>query len=120
MVELYQADQDSTLLPKAQAIASAALTNLVDHSGVLHEPTLSGPDGPQFKGIFIRNLYKLSTAVSSAQYKTFVDTNANSIWKNDQASNYEFGGYWEGPFDSGDATRQGSALDCLNAAVEMQ
>jgi predicted alpha-1,6-mannanase (GH76 family) len=120
LVELYKADHDSTLLPKAQAIASAAMTNLVTSSGVLHEPSISGPDQPQFKGIFIRNLYKLSTAVSSSEYKTFVDTNANSIWGNDQGSNYEFGVHWEGPFDSGDATRQASALDCLNAAMEMQ
>lgn len=122
LAELYQADQDSTLLPKAQAIASAAMTNLATTSGVLHEPALTGPDGPQFKGIFIRDLYKLSTVVSDTQYKVFVDTNAGSIWKNGRpsASSYEFGGYWEGPFDSADATRQASALDCLNAAVEMQ
>jgi predicted alpha-1,6-mannanase (GH76 family) len=122
LVELYKADQDSTLLTEAQAIASAAMTNLVTSSGVLREPesTVTGPDGPQFKGIFIRNLYKLSTAVSSPQYKTFVNTNADSIWENDQGSNYKFGVYWEGPVDSVDATRQASALDCLNAAVEMQ
>jgi predicted alpha-1,6-mannanase (GH76 family) len=120
LVELYRADQDSTLLPTAQAIASAAMANLVTASGVLHEPSMSGPDAPQFKGIFIRNLYKLSTAVSSPTYKAFVDTNANSVWQNDQGPNYEFGVYWEGPFDSGDATRQASALDLLNAAMEMQ
>jgi predicted alpha-1,6-mannanase (GH76 family) len=120
LVELYNADQDSTLLTQAQAIASAAMTNLVTTAGVLHEPTLSGPDGPQFKGIFVRNLYKLSTAASSTQYKTFVDTNANSIWKNNQGSSYEFGGYWEGPFDTGDGTRQASALDALIAATELQ
>jgi predicted alpha-1,6-mannanase (GH76 family) len=96
------------------------MTNLVTTAGVLHEPTLSGPDGPQFKGIFVRNLYKLSAAASSTQYKTFVDTNANSIWKNNQGSSYEFGGYWEGPFDTGDGTRQASALDALIAATELQ
>jgi predicted alpha-1,6-mannanase (GH76 family) len=122
LVELYKADQDSTLLPQAQAIASAAMKNLVTSAGVLHEWTVSGPDVPQFKGIFIRNLYKLNVIAPNAQYKTFVDTNANSIWKNgqDSTSNHEFSGYWEGPFDTGDATRQASALDCFNAAVEMQ
>lgn len=120
LVELYNADQDSTLLPKAQAIANAAMANLVTSSGILHEPSLSGPDGPQFKGIFIRDLYKLSTAVSNPQYKMFVDNNAKSIWSNDQGPNYQFGGLWEGPFDSGDGTRQSSAVDTFNAAMLMQ
>jgi predicted alpha-1,6-mannanase (GH76 family) len=122
LVELYNADRDPALLPEAQAIASAAMTNLVTAAGVLHEPILSGPDGPQFKGIFIRNLEKLNTASPNARYKTFIDTNANSIWQNDRAccSNYEFGAQWEGPFDSGDGTRQTSALDALIAAVETQ
>jgi predicted alpha-1,6-mannanase (GH76 family) len=120
LVELYSADQDTTLLPIAQKIASAAMTNLVTPAGVLHEPSMSGPDGPQFKGIFIRNLVKLNGAASSAQYKTFIDTNANSIWKNDQGTSYQFGAYWEGPVDSLDGTRQTSALDCLIAATEMQ
>jgi predicted alpha-1,6-mannanase (GH76 family) len=120
LVELYNADKDTTLLPKAQAIASAAMTNLVTSSGVLHEPSMSGPDGPQFKGIFIRNLVELNSAAPNAQYKAFVDTNANSIWNNDQGANYQFGVYWEGPYDSTDGTRQTSALDALIAAVEMQ
>jgi predicted alpha-1,6-mannanase (GH76 family) len=120
LVELYNADKDPTLLPIAQNIASAAMTNLVTASGVLHEPTLTGPDGPQFKGIFIRNLVKLNGAAPSAQYKTFVDTNAGSIWKNDQGANYQFGGVWEGAYDTGDGTRQTSALDALIGATEMQ
>jgi hypothetical protein len=43
-----------------------------------------------------------------------------SIWKNDQGANYQFGGYWEGAYDTGDATRQASALDALIGATEMQ
>ena len=120
LVELYNADKNPTLLPVAQKIADAAMTNLVTSSGVLHEPTLTGPDGPQFKGIFIRNLVKLNGAAPNAQYKAFVDTNAGSIWKNDQGANYQFGGYWEGAYDTGDATRQASALDALIGATEMQ
>jgi predicted alpha-1,6-mannanase (GH76 family) len=111
---------DSTLLPQAQAIAKAAMADLVTTNGILHEPSMSGPDQPQFKGIFIRNLVKLNAAAPNTLYKTFVDNNANSIWANDQSTGYKFGVYWEGPFDSADGTRQTSALDALIAAAELQ
>jgi predicted alpha-1,6-mannanase (GH76 family) len=122
LVELYLADQDATLLPQANAIANAAIAKLTATSGVLTEQ-VSGTDLPQFKGIFLRNLRTLYKAVPSAQgapYKTFAETNANSIWSSDQGPGVEFGGYWQGPFDSGDATRQTSALDALIAAAAMQ
>jgi predicted alpha-1,6-mannanase (GH76 family) len=125
LVELYKADQDPTLLPQAETIANATIANLTTPSGVLTEWTISGTDAPQFKGVFMRNLMALygalpSTSAQSAQYKAFAETNANSIWTNDQAAGYEFGAHWEGPFDSADATRQSSALDALVAAAAMQ
>jgi hypothetical protein len=46
--------------------------------------------------------------------------NADSIWQKDQGENHKLGMNWQGPFDSGDATRQTSALDALIAAVEME
>jgi len=76
-------------------------------------PPGGGPDLPQFKGVFLRNLVRLNRVAPSAQYKSFADTNAGSIWNNDQGANHQFG-------DSGDGTRQTSALDALIAAVEMQ
>jgi predicted alpha-1,6-mannanase (GH76 family) len=120
LVELSDATHDPALLLKAQAIASATMTNLVTSAGVLKEPPGKGPDLPQFKGIFIRNLVRLNRAAPSAKYKTFVDTNADSIWRNNQGADHRFGELWEGPFDSGDGTRQTSALDALIAAVEMR
>ena len=120
LAELYKADQDPALLPKAQAIADAAITKLVDNNGILLEKSVTGGDTPQFKGIFARNLMALYLAAPNPKYKTFIDANADSIWTNDQGPNYEFGALWQGPFDSGDATRQTSALDTLIAAVEMQ
>ena len=120
LVELYEADQDQTLLPKAQAIADAAITKLVDNNGILVEKSVNGGDTPQFKGIFTRNLMALYLAAPNPKYKAFVDANADSVWANDQGPNDEFGASWQGPFDSGDATRQASALDTLIAAIEMQ
>ena len=120
LVELYKADKDPTLLPQAEAIANAAIASL-GKTGILVEPAaISGGDNPQFKGIFLRNLMALYAAVPNVQYKTFADANAVSIVANDQGPNAEFGGYWQGPFDSGDATRQTSALDALIAAAAMQ
>jgi predicted alpha-1,6-mannanase (GH76 family) len=125
LVELYKADQDPTLLPQAEAIATTTIASLTTPSGILTEWTISGTDAPQFKGVFMRNLMTLysalpSTSAQSAQYKAFAQSNANSIWTNDQAAGYEFGAHWEGPFDSADATRQSSALDALVAAAGMK
>ena len=120
LVELYKAGQDPTLLPKAQAIATAVTTKLINAQGILVDTSVSGGDAPQFKGIFMRNLKALYQAAPNAQYKVFVDANANSIWTNDQRPNYQLGALWQGPFDSGDATRQSSALDTLIAAMESQ
>ena len=119
LIELYKADQDPTLLPQAQAIAMAAIASLTTN-GILVESSVSGNDAPQFKGVFMRNLMYLHVEAPNVQYKTFIDTNANSIWVNDQGPNYEFGGVWQGPFDSADATRQTSALDTLIGAIEIQ
>jgi predicted alpha-1,6-mannanase (GH76 family) len=120
LVELYKADKDPTLLPKAAAIANAAVARLVNGSGILVESNVKGGDAPQFKGIFTRNLMALYLVAPNVQYKNFIDANAESIWANDQGAGYQFGALWQGPFDSGDATRQTSALDTLVAAVEAQ
>lgn len=125
LVELYRADQDPTLLPEAEAIAGATISHL-SANGILTEPgNLSGGDGPQFKGIFMRNLMELyqalpSTDAHTLQYRSFAGANAQSIWKNDRNSANELGGLWQGPFDSADATRQTSALDALIAADALQ
>lgn len=119
LVELSQADHDSALLPQAQAIADAAMTKLVTPDGILNEPAGSGPDLPQFKGIFMRNLAKLNREYPKPDYREFARKNADSIWQNDQGTNHRLGNRWQGPFDSGDGTRQTSALDALIAAIEM-
>jgi hypothetical protein len=62
----------------------------------------------------------LYEAAPVAQYKIIIDANASSIWTQDQGPNYEFGATWQGPFDSGDAIRQISALDTIVAALQIQ
>ena len=120
LAELYKADHNTALLSKAETLANATITKLVNPAGVLEEPRGDGPDLPQFKGIFLRNLVRLNKVAPRTKYKTFAATNAESIWHNDQGPNHQFGKPWQGPFDSGDGTRQTSALDALIAAIEMQ
>ena len=119
LVELSKLDNDPALLSQAATIANAALEKLTVR-GILMERTVSGNDAPQFKGIFVRNLAKLYMVAPDARYKAFIETNANSIWMNDQGSSHEFGALWQGPPDSSDAIRQSSALDALVASMEVQ
>jgi predicted alpha-1,6-mannanase (GH76 family) len=119
LVELYQQDQDPSLLETAQTIALAAINGLTDTNGILHdrcEPNC-GKDGVQFKGIFLRNVMALNDAFPDAQYASFIDANGQSIWDNDRGSDYQFGLVWSGPFDVANAATQSSALDALIAAA---
>ncbi|HVJ07892.1 MAG TPA: glycoside hydrolase family 76 protein [Acidisarcina sp.] len=121
LVELNRAHGDPALPRIAQEIAGATLAQLPDANGVLREP--GGPHGggdvPQFKGIFVRNLMALNDAFPNSTYRSFVDTNAQSIWNNARDASYHFGQHWAGPFDAANAANQSSALDAILAAAEM-
>jgi len=121
LAEFSQFASRRASLRKANQFADAAITHLADKDGVLHdscEPKC-GEDGPQFKGIFARNLARLYASTPNSSYRTFAMTNADSIWKKAQGSDYEFGLVWSGPFDVADAARQSSALDAIVAAAFM-
>jgi predicted alpha-1,6-mannanase (GH76 family) len=121
LVELSRVTSDTSLLTEAQALANATLaSSLVNSGGILVDHGVSGGDAPQFKGIFLRNLQALDAAAPVPAYRTFAQSNANSIWASDRNAADQFGALWQGPVDSTDATRQTSALDCLIAAAAMQ
>jgi predicted alpha-1,6-mannanase (GH76 family) len=107
-------------LSRAAAIADATTVHLVTPNGILKEPPGHGPDLPQFKGVFLRNLAALEKAAPRPAYRAFALANANSILSNDQGPHHQFGMLWQGPFDQGDGTRQTSALDAILAAIAMQ
>jgi predicted alpha-1,6-mannanase (GH76 family) len=121
LIELYQQDQDPSEAETAQTIALATIDRLTDANGILHDPCepSCGRDGVQFKGIFLRNLRALNDSFPDDRYSGFVVANAQSIWSQDQGPDYQFGQVWSGPFDSGTAASQSSALDALIAAAEM-
>jgi predicted alpha-1,6-mannanase (GH76 family) len=121
-------------LEQAEAIAAVVQRDLTVPPGILADPgerpgagragRLAGAgwsgeqsDQPQFKGIFVRNLYELYLHSPRAAYRDFILTNATSLWHNARNRRNQVGLAWTGPFDRADAARQGSALDALNAAV---
>ena len=119
LAELSSAKHDPTVEQAAQKIAMAAITQLVDDNGVLHdscEPKC-GADGVQFKGIFVRNLVLLSQSQPQTEYRSFIDKNADTLWKDAQGPNFQLGESWSGPFTSANAASQTSALDALVGAA---
>jgi predicted alpha-1,6-mannanase (GH76 family) len=76
-------------------------------------------DGSQFKGIFARYLCDFYGRTGRPAYRDFIIRNARSVWDNSRNARNQFGVCWAGPFDVGDASRQSSALDMLNAAVQL-
>ena len=119
LLELYQANANSTYITIAENIAIAAMTELSDSKGILQEKCEPncGSDAPQFKGILMRNLQYLQQASPNDTIKDFVQTNANAIWSRDQGSNQTLGLTWSGPPGRMTAATQSSALDALVAAV---
>lgn len=122
LAALHEVTGDGSYLEAATAIAAAALRHLTVPPGILAEPgeaqTAPGdPDRPQFKGIFVRNLYELHLRQPRPEYRDFILANATSLWRKATNRRHQVGLAWVGPFDRADAARQSSALDTLNAAV---
>lgn len=119
LVDLSRATQDPKLLDRAEAIADAAIVKLAPN-GILREPCEPdcGNDGPQFKGILMRNLAALYEVRPKASYRNFIAQNAASVWANRNEKN-QFGLSWNGQLDKADAIRQSSALDAINAAIAL-
>ena len=119
LTALARVDHNVSPLAMANEIARAAISNLSDTNGVLHdacEPHC-GADGTQFKGIFVRNLRALAQAgPQTGPFSKFILTNARSIWAQVQPPDYHLGEVWSPPFGPTDASTQGSALDALVAA----
>ncbi len=122
LAELAAADHDAKLRVAAGRIATAAITQLADENGVLHDPCepKCGADGVQFKGIFIRNLVVLDRAHPDPAYESFVDKNADTLWQAAQGPNFQLAERWSGPFESANAASQTSALDALVGAARLQ
>lgn len=113
LTDLFKVTGNSNYLTEATTIATAAINNLVVGNGILTELACGpncGPDGPEFKGIFQRNLAYLYDETHNPTFYHFLTNNAHAIWANDRNVFNELGIEWNGPFDTNDAARQSSAL----------
>lgn len=120
LAELSRATGDNKYTETAKRIADAGIAKLSDSNGILREPCEPdcGGDGPQFKGIFTRNLRILQQFAAEKRYANFLDRNADSVWQNDRNARNEFGLVWDGPFvGPANASTQSSALDVIVAAL---
>jgi len=121
-VDLFRLTGDQEYLRTARRLANAAISALSGPDGILREPCETagcGADGPQFKGIFIQSLARLEAVSPDLGRTAFIEHNAVSIWTRDRGPGDQLGLSWSGPFDTGDAARQSSALACLNAAAQL-
>ena len=122
LAELLAADHRPDLELAAQKIARAAITQLSDENGILHDPCepKCGADGVQFKGIFIRNLVLLDKVHPDKLYESFISKNADTLWVYARGPNFQLAERWSGPFDSANAASQTSALDALVGVATLQ
>jgi predicted alpha-1,6-mannanase (GH76 family) len=121
LADLYKVTGDLTYINQATAIANATILNLVDGNGILREPCESGDcggDGPQFKGIFIRNLAYLYDVTRNPGFYNFLFKNAHSVWFADRNVFNQLGLRWGQSFDAADAARQSSAMMAVSALAE--
>jgi predicted alpha-1,6-mannanase (GH76 family) len=123
LTELTWSTGDESYTNLAVQIAEATITLLTNSAGILVDPCGDcGGDGGQFKGVFARNLAWMYTRAdglsdaTKATFKKFLQTNANSLWTNDQSGGY-LGPLWQGPYEAAGVNTQSSALDLLVAAA---
>lgn len=90
LVNMYNITKNSSYINEATAIADAAIGALVTSHGILREPCEPncGGDGPQFKGVFMRNLGYLYQQTKNQKYSAFITNNANSIWNSARSGSH--------------------------------
>lgn len=120
-LELYQAYAKPEYLDKARDIAYAAIGSLAPQ-GVLKEVDDKScgaclADERMFKGVFVRNIRELQSVLKDPKLGSFMKDNINQLWNSSRSSSDLLGFHWQGPFDSGDAARQTSGVELLNAAL---
>jgi len=119
LTDLHSITGDPAYLSQAEAIADAAIRELVTADGILTDACEPDCDenGAQFKGIFMRNLSALYQASAGPAYRDFMVENADSIFENATSEYGEIGLVWYAAFDRADPIRQSSGLDAVNAAI---
>lgn len=125
LVYVSELTGDKTYLKHAEIIADAAIRNMADEKGVLNEigcePDNCNADAEQFKGIFMRHLGLLNQHSHKREYKEFIVINAQSIWENAMLNGTMPPGVsWSSICEKSNAATVSSALDALNAAIQIK
>jgi hypothetical protein len=118
LTELYRATGDQSYLTRARQLAGASTTNTtLNPNGVLREPCEPSncePDGPSFKGAYVRGLGALNAALADRPYTTYLRRQADTAHAANRNALNAYGLRWAGPLDRTDAARQQSAVDLMN------
>jgi predicted alpha-1,6-mannanase (GH76 family) len=114
LVELSDVTGERGYLDLAGEIADAAIATLVSPEGILREPgepDSCGADGQIFKGAFVQGLARLYRAGGSARstYWTFLNGNADSLWRSSRSHDNGIGLCWAGPAGRVTAATQAAA-----------
>ncbi len=119
LLDYNKLTRDPVALSTANRIASAAAGSLTDANGILHDPCEPncGDDGPQFKGIFLRNLTTLVQSGPASKLQSLIERNANSVWVNAKTDDNHFSVNWAGPPKDSGTSSLISALDALSAEL---
>ncbi|RDL30826.1 Glycoside hydrolase family 76 protein [Venustampulla echinocandica] len=122
LVQLYKATGDQSLIKTARSIADAVITSpLLSPKGILTEPCEADdscdPNGPAFKGIFVRNLDELDDILPGHPYRHYLQQQVHSMYTLDRNSSGFYGLSWAGPFDKSEIARQTSAVSLLVAVL---
>jgi predicted alpha-1,6-mannanase (GH76 family) len=121
LAEMFEITGDEGYTAQAQAIAVAAIQELVTARGILTDPCEPDCDrnGSQFKGIFMRNLARLDEVAPDPNHRDFIERNADSIRLQATSPYDEIGLMWDAAFDAADPIRQSSGLDAVVAALRV-
>ncbi|KAI9735722.1 MAG: hypothetical protein M1818_006330 [Claussenomyces sp. TS43310] len=122
LLELATATGNNSLIDIASGIANAVINSTtLSPDGILTETCSSEsacePNGGAFKGIFMRYLGKLNSALPSHPYDSYIDTQARSAYAYDRNGTDFYGFNWAGPFDNATTGKQVAAVSLLTAAL---
>ncbi|MFF7149910.1 glycoside hydrolase family 76 protein [Streptomyces griseoaurantiacus] len=120
--QMWRSTGEARYLSTARRLADAALSSSrLTREGVLTEVCDTGTstcddNQKQFKGVFVRHLADLADATRSPAYRSYLRTQADSIWTADRDPLNRLGQRWAGGTNVQDWRTQASALEALTAA----
>jgi len=117
--ELFTLTGDKDYLESAHKTALACMRIVADKDSILTDKLGkdAGPDCPQFKGIFVRELAELNSVLKDQAITRFILHNADIAWQKAQNSDHLFDFKWQGPYRDWSGAATGAALDLMNAAT---